>query len=354
MQTYTPERTWHQAFCELPFTKLIVNAWGDVCMCCHHPGNYQLGNIRNYKDLIDIWNLPVAKEIREVTLQGRFHQHCAAAPDCPIQFREKTPYNFLAYKDFKHPTHLEVDLPDKHCNIGGEDPTTGTPACIMCIRRHRFPKDQEDITDMICEKSKSLMPYLTKFSVLGVAEPFWKDALFNIFEKVNFSRYKENIEFDTNHNVTCFGDKTQNRFLKEVQYSSLQFSIDAATPETYKKIRVLDAYDLIISNLKLWMTKRTFPHHKVTIWNNINMLNVYEMTRMVEVASELRVDRILMLPTHSQNGKINIGNLMLGPNNYHIFKNESDKAAARARELGIVLELPVPFDAPKNLVQLGV
>src|SRR3989304_2266085 len=99
MFNYKPETLRYHAFCDLPFTKIIVNAWGDVTMCCHHPGEYQLGNIKNFKNIIEIWDSPIAKEIRKTTLEGKFHKYCAAAPDCPLRFRDKQPVPLIAYKD---------------------------------------------------------------------------------------------------------------------------------------------------------------------------------------------------------------------------------------------------------------
>lgn len=353
MFNYKPELVQYNAFCDLPLTKLIINAWGDVSMCCHHPGSAQIGNIKNVKDILEIWNSPIAKEVRRVTLTGTFHKHCAMARDCPLQHRDKIPYPIVAYKDFAHPTHIEIDLPDRHCNIGGETPNEQNPACIMCIRSFKDPTNQPDITDMICEKSKSLIPFLTKFSVLGVAEPFWKGAVFDIFKKVDFHKYNDNISFETNHNVTCFGERTQHRFLDEVKHSILQFSLDAGSAETYKKIRRLDAYDLVIKNLTLWMKNRTFPNHKVVIWNNINMFNVHEMTEMVETAARLNVDKIIMLPTHSQNGVVNLGDLTLNRKNAGIFQANAEKAMLRSQKLGVLLEYPAPFNIPTPpLVQI--
>lgn len=351
MFDYFPSLKEYSSFCHLPLSKLIVNAWGDVSMCCHHPGEYQLGNIKNVQDIMEIWDNDLAKSVRKIHSTGKMHFHCESSPNCPYKTKKPTYYNFHTHKDFKYPTHLEIDLPDKHCNIGGEDPTKGNPACIMCSRRWTFPKNQVDITDEICQKSKSIIPYLSTFTVLGVAEPFWKNAVFDIFKKIEFSKHKNHICFQTNHNVTCFGEKTQKRFLNEVNSSILQFSIDAACAETYQKIRVLNAYDLVISNIKKWMKNKT-DNHKVSIWNNINILNVSEMTAMVEVAADIKVDSMIMLPTHSINGRMQLEALLLNKSNESLFVENSDKAMERAKELGVNLHYPASW-AASELVQLS-
>lgn len=306
-------------------------------MCCHI-GSEHLGNIRN-ADLLEVWRSTKAQSIREATSEGFLAKPCKNAPNCPFHLRDKIPFEFDV--NSQYPLSLEIDLPAKHCNIGGETPTYDT-ACFMCIRAHSMPWNQEDITELICDKVRPLIPHLNKFCVLGVAEPFWKDAVFNIFEKVGFAPYKDKILFETNHNVTCFGKKTQDRFLDEVHHSNLQFSLDAATPKTYKKIRRLDAYNLCIKNLRRWMKVKN-ENHKVTIWNNINMLNVKEMTKMVETAIDLGVEAIYMLPTHNQNKKVFIGKLILSEDNLELFKKESVKAMHIAKLHGLDLRYIVPF-----------
>jgi MoaA/NifB/PqqE/SkfB family radical SAM enzyme len=344
-----PIETSITAFCPLPFTKLLVNAWGDVTMCCHI-GSENLGNIMRH-DIMSMWKSDKAKEIRQAILNGKLGRACNAAPNCPFHLRDKIPFSFETNSEY--PLSLEIDLPDKHCNIGGENPTKET-ACIMCVRSHSFPKNQPDLRKIICRKVRPLMPHLKKLCVLGVAEPFWKDAVFDIFQRVGFEKYKENILFETNHNVTCFGNRTQDRFQKEVVKSNLQFSLDAATPETYVKIRRLDAYDLCIKNLKRWISVKN-DNHKVTIWNNINMLNVHEMVPMVQTAIDLGVESIYMLPTHNQNNKVDLRDLTINEENVGIFEKHSCDAMHLARLNGMDLRLIVPFHiAPKtDLIQIA-
>lgn len=327
-------------FCSLPFTKLIINAWGDVVSCCHHSGNRQLGNIQK-DDLLEIWKSQELQDTRWHTENNILAPPCFNAPNCPFHLSNKNQFE-IEYSE-EYPAHIEIDLPDKHCNIGGLNPTPENPACIMCVRNHSFPYDQPDLTNLICEKVKPLIPYLKFFSVLGIAEPFWKGAVFDIFEKVGFSKHKHKITFDTNNNATCFGNSTQDRFLREVDKSKLFFSLDAASSDTYKKIRRIDGYDLCIKNIQRW-NKVKNPEHHVYIWNNINLLNVNEMTKMVQTALELDVEAIYMLPTQNQNNKVNLGDLIINQNNLSVFKENSEKAMEFAQKYGVNLIYTTPFD----------
>lgn len=348
-----PQEILHTTFCPLPYTKIILNAWGEVSMCCHQLT--QIGKLTPDSNVLDIWRNNLAKDIRSITSSGQLHPVCTSWNSCPFIVNEIKMYPMQMYAESLYPMYLEICLPDKHCNIGGESPSDDNPACIMC-RRNFTINEIEDITDLLCEKSIPLMPYLKYLSVLGIAEPFWKDAVFNIFEKVGFSKYKNHIRFVTNTNGTCLNERTTDKFFEQVEKSEISWSLDAATKETFQKIRRLDAFDLVVGNLKRWLKKRS-KNHEVVIYNNINLLNVHEMVKMVELAWQWGVDRMIMLPTYDQAGIIKLGELMLCEKNINIFKKWSEQAMNFAKQKNFKLTYTKPFDKippPMQLVQISI
>lgn len=335
----------HFTYCSLPYTKLILNSWGEVSMCCHQLT--QLGKLKEDTNLLDIWNSPLAKQIRATMDMGELHPVCTSWNSCPFIVKDRVMFPQGMYRNAAYPLYLEICLPDKHCNVGGETPDEKNPACIMCRRNFHIPS-QPDLTEFLCEKARPLMPYLKYLCVLGIAEPFWKDATFKIFEKLEFWRYKHQIEFTTNTNGICLNEKVANRFFEETTMSDLSWSLDSASPETHMKIRRLDAFDLVTTNLKRWLKLRDQhggkAKHKVCIYNNINMLNVHEMKKMVELAKEWGVDKMVMLPTYDQSGVVKLGELMLCEKNVKIFKKYSEEAMERAKEIGLPLVYSKRFD----------
>lgn len=343
-----------RTFCSLPHHKLILNSYGEVSMCCHQLT--QLGKLDHKTSLMDLWNCPLAKEIRETTKNGQLHSVCKSYNSCPYLTKEKSIFPVQAHKGEAYPMYLEICLPDKHCNVGGENPTDENPACIMCKRNFTKPH-QQDLTDMLCEKAKEVMPYLQTFCVLGIAEAFWKDAVFKIFEKVNFEEHKSHIQFYTNTNGICLNERTIERFFHATTYSCLAWSLDAATAITHRKIRRLDTFDLVVQNLKYYLELRknyggSF-NHKVSIYNNINLLNVHEMVGMVELAAEWGVDWVTMLPTYDQSNMTPLGEILLNTRNLPIFRDEAEKAMKRARKLKVDLRYQNRFDVlPPTLSEL--
>jgi len=345
---------FQHTFCSLPYTKMILNSWGEVSMCCHQLT--QLGKIEEDTNILDLWNSPLAKEIRETTTQGNLHKVCSSWNSCPYMVMEKKFGDVLTHKDSKYPTYLEICLPDQHCNVGGLKPTDKNPACIMCRRNFNTP-EQKDLTDLLCRKARVLMPYLRELCVLGIAEPFWKDAVFNIFELLEFEKYKNQIKFVTNTNGICLTEKVANKFFEKTNYSELSWSLDSATAITHEKIRRLDTFDLVVKNLRRWIElKRQFGqhHHQVVIYNNINLLNVHEMTMMVEMAAELQVDKMIMLPTYDQAGVVQLGELLLCQKNVHIFKKCSEMARERANQLNVNLHYSKSFELVPPPVSNGL
>ncbi len=322
-------------------------------MCCHQVT--QLGKLDDKTEIMDIWNSSLAKSIRKVTDAGHLHPVCSSWNSCPFMTRERVVAPIQMYRNAAYPVYLEICLPDKHCNVGGETPSDKNPACLMCRRNFHVP-DQPDLTEFLCEKAKPLMPFLKFLCVLGIAEPFWKDAVFKIFEKLEFHRYKSQIQFTTNTNGICLTEKISRRFFEEVSFSDISWSIDAATPKTHQVLRRLDTFDLVTTNLKRWVKMRDKfggkEAHKVVIYNNINMLNVQEMTQMVELASKWGVDKMVMLPTYDQSGVVQLGDLMMCEENAEVFAQAADAAMARAKQLGFDLLYTKSFHAPPP--QLGL
>ena len=328
--------TKQQAYCDLPFRKIIVIANGDVIMCCHQ--EQILGNLFQ-QSILELYHGQLAQEIRSQTAEGVIHPVCSQRGTCPF-INGKPEVGFVFDINKSRPLHLELCLPDTHCNIGGETPTKDRPACVMCPRNFIVNKSSVTI-DQICEKIACLMPTLQEITIMGTAEPFWKDELFRVFDLIEFDKHKHHIEFFTNTNGTCHTKRTTDRFFAEVVKSSVTFSIDAASTATYQRIRRLDCYDKLIGNIRYYISKRN-GNHKVNIMNNINILNVHEMTMMVECAADLGVDFLIMLPTNHIRG-FNLSHILLNESNQEVFKKESERARERAEQLGVNMQYQSSF-----------
>lgn len=334
-----------QVFCDLPYTKVILTSFGEVSMCCHQA--IQIGKLTKEVGVLDIWDSPLAKEIRSESDKNQLHRICKSGNSCPFLTRERVMRPRSVYRSCAYPLYLEICLPDKHCNVGGEEPNAEHPACMMCKRNFEAPR-QPDLTDFLCEKAKPLMPYLRYLCVMGIAEPFWKDATFHVLDKLDFHIYKDRIEYTTNTNGILLNERTAKRFFEMVAMSDISWSLDAASRHVHQTLRRLDTFDLVVENLRRWIQLREHyggrEKHKVSIYNNINLLNVHEMSAMVDQAKDIGVDQLIMLPTYDQSGIVKLGELMLCDKNVKIFKKASEQAMSRATEIGLSLVYSKSFD----------
>jgi MoaA/NifB/PqqE/SkfB family radical SAM enzyme len=218
-----------------------------------------------------------------------------------------------------------LDLPKQHCNVGGENPTPEHPACLMCERSWAFKK-QEDRVDEICKilKDNLNIPRLKVIHIQGVAEPFWKDRIFDVLDAIGVTPY---TCVSTATNGTILNEEIIRRYF-EYPRSNTSFSVDAATPETYRKLRRLD-YNKVVENLMLFSEWRTPRTQGFFIHNNINLLNIEEVEGMVRLAASVKADFVDFDPTYELPG------LCVDENNFPLFKQAEERILRAAKEVGI-------------------
>ena len=309
------------AFCAYPFQRLKFSSDGYVTMCCFQTRKC-LGNILKQK-FEDIWFGSLAQEIRNETIQGRLHAKCQQ-PTCPFFHSHHLETETFVQKQY--PTQFEIDLPMQHCNVGGENPDEDNPACIMC-ERHRVFEKQEDKLDQICEKIKKYVRFLDAIHIQGVSEPFWKNRIFEIIEILDIKPYKNKLRISTTTNGTLLNSKCRARFLK-LPLSSLTWSIDASTPETFKSLRRWNSYSSVVNNLKNYAKERT-PEQHLRIHNNINLININDVEGMVELAAETKVDCLEFNATYS------VPQICVNKSNYKQFVDAQEKIIDLSNKLGV-------------------
>lgn len=295
-------------------------------MCCFQERKC-LGNILEHT-LEEIWNSPLAEEIRKVTMEGNLHRTCKIE-SCP--FFRKThlePTTKITHR--RMPVEFEIDIPTQHCNIGGEIPTKKNPACLMCERSLRDPKDfwQHDRLNEVCDRIKGHMGTARWLHVQGVAEPFWKGRIFEILERLAVAQHGERMWISTTTNGTLMTQRIRAQFLTYAK-STITWSMDAGSPEVYQTIRRVDMYDRIVENLRAYCQERDRCRQYVHIHNNINTINIQDVIRMVEVAADVGVDRLDFNPTYG------IPSICVSSENVHIFREAQEKIIERSRQLGV-------------------
>jgi hypothetical protein len=313
-----------------------IHCDGNVFMCCFQR-NYPLGNLLE-SSIEEIWFGPKADSVRSEVSKGLLPPVCLDG-GCPHLVRQRAVADEIPQTLL--PKILSIDLPNYHCNIGGNRPTAEHPACLMCERNlPNYKFHSENHLPRILPTLHGLLPSLTTLHIQGVAEAFWKDAIFEVLNQINFDDFKDQITVTTVTNGTVLREQKIDKFLDRCPRTYVSFSIDAATSETYKKIRRIDALNVVVKNLLYFSEcRKRFPNLGLRIQNNINLINVSEVKEMVQLAAQAQVDEIEFNPTGGHPVEI-----LPNEQNFQIFSDAQKIAELEAKRLGVKVVFLRPLD----------
>lgn len=227
------------------------------------------------------------------------------------------------------PKVIEVEVSSR-CNI--------TPACVMCdidLAGKAF-----DIPIETVRKISPLFAHATQVLLHGIGEPLMNRDLLSIIELVPD---RSHTGFNTNGLLLT---KAVSEKLVALGVGWLNISVDAATAETYRKIRRNDFARLVanISNLTQTRGGRKLPQ----IFMNMTLMkeNVAEAPAFVRLAARLGVDQVIFQqmnlqtairqPVESGGWKFDYSGQLL-QNHPELHRRAIDEAHAASRETGIPL-----------------
>lgn len=163
------------------------------------------------------------------------------------------------------------------------------PPCVICDRNLKSREKEKDLDDDILERVVSLIRRADKVYLHAGGEPL----LYPKFDKIlESARAPTKIIFNTN-GILLTREKAES-IVKSGVVNVISFSLDAASADTYKKIRG-GGFDTVISNIKgLQECKREmgreYPH--IIINMCVFKENFHEMAGMIELAEELKADKV--------------------------------------------------------------
>jgi hypothetical protein len=350
-----------ESFCDYPFVRCRLTSEGNMCFCCFmrsdplsNESEAYIGNVLN-STFDDVWFGPEAEKIRQDTLAGVLSKKCQC-PGCPYVCMN-TPYPVKNVIYGEYPSFLEIDLPNTHCNVGGLRPNVNTsPACIMCERSSPHFRPEQNHLFQVLDKIKHIVPCLSQIHIQGISEPFYQTRedgylLFDVLDALDFDAHAHKITISVTTNGTLFKKSVRSEYLKRIPHSITNFSIDAATPETFKKIRIFDCFDKVIENLCDFSEERDETQQFLRIHNNINIHNVDEVVGMVYVAHKAKVDCVEFNATNGFNKSI----LVQTENCGKFYKAQNDVISA-CKSLNVPYNFIRPLDLgmTEQLIQLTI
>lgn len=229
---------------------------------------------------------------------------------------------------------LEIELPNTHCNVGGPDPTTGQRACLTCPRNlDRFRPDEDRVHE-VCRAIRAQLDQVAVLRIGGHAEPFWEDRIFELLSE---------LELDPDHapkivtitNGTLLNEERATRWFDSVGHSQVSFSVDAASPHTYFRLRRIAEFERVVRNVDEYCRRRDPERHVAAIRNQINLLNIDEIESMVRMTQDHFLHYLTLTPTKPY--KKSLREICLNPANRVQFVDARQRAESVAASLGVNL-----------------
>ena len=171
------------------------------------------------------------------------------------------------------PAHIQVEITNA-CNL----------RCQSCHRDLLYPKT----TTMTFKQFKKIFDEIkpVKINVSGLGEPFLNPDIFKIIRYAKAHGALVNCAT----NLTLVGNKIDEIINSGID--QLKVSVDAATSETFLKIRGFDLYDILVDNIKKInkMKKKQGVSHPVVRFNYaLQYDNIDELLLTIELAKELDI-----------------------------------------------------------------
>ena len=238
------------------------------------------------------------------------------------------------------PSILELET-TTICNVN--------PPCVMCYTRLFHTRGEKENLNLNETAFKNLIPYLNKFKTIslhGIGEPLIGKKLFRILENIDTN--KTLVQF--NSNGLLMNKKTARKLI-EKKLKLIDFSLDAATRETYQKIRRSN-FELAIKNIRcLSDLKNELGTNYPIVKVNMTLMkeNLKESLQFLDLAKELRAEIVhygllnFCFPYEVKNGNFifNYKEQMIDYKSIE-FIELMDKVKAKAKRMGLqfLLELP--------------
>lgn len=275
--------------CTLPFDRFDIGPDGNVLVCCGHWLPTSIGSFMN-QSVDDVLNSPKAMDIRKSVTDGSYkycnHVDCGAMVRDDLTKVEAAPAvisKSISTGDFRidHPTEVLFAF-DQTCNL----------SCPSCRTERITEKFSQSVAKAQAVEEK-FSPLLSKAKILHInpaGELFASKPSRKILEMINDETCPD-IRLAIISNGTLFSEQEWKKFPgihNKVQ--SIRVSIDAATKETFEKLRRLGKYDVFVENMKFLRHLRmtVVPELKFSFTYQID--NFREMPAFVDFCAEMHAD----------------------------------------------------------------
>jgi sulfatase maturation enzyme AslB (radical SAM superfamily) len=294
--------------CQIPWTTMGINSNGNVFICSSPSWIPKfVGNILETNDVYEILNSQIAQDIRQEIDHGRYfycnNKICSFFSRInPITY-SRDPNAKSAAEDFTPMPHVSKDnlkvysIPknlifdfDYTCNFK-------CPSCrteLINDNKHHIIRP---INNQIIDKIKHLVIDNIKSQPIEIrwcgGEPFISDVYLELFDYILASD-KTNIKhiIQTNGSYLKSKSKLLSKLLPVT--TELRISFDAATENTYQRVRVNGVWNNLLENVK-WVKKYVADNNLKTSVSAdfvVQLDNYHEIPAFVDLCKQLEIKNI--------------------------------------------------------------
>lgn len=284
--------------CLRPWTSFEIDdgrdCWGRAQPCCWTPRHMSAGATGSFNE---IWNGRAYVEFRKHMLEGDLEGYCPN--DCPNlmssskdrslylrqMLRNPKPNHILNMLEIlrgatvlhSKPVYVKV-TPNLDCNL----------RCIMCYQSHGT---KQGLPDQTVESILDILPQAQLLRVQG-GEVFASDAGLGFLERVAALEQSPDVGIVTN------GTFPNGRGWDVLDRLSLRWvivSVDAASPQVYREIRIGGDWHAVIANVERLCAQRHAPSRGFEVYLSCTLmtLNYDQLRPLLELAHKLGADVVL-------------------------------------------------------------
>jgi len=162
--------------------------------------------------------------------------------------------------------------------------------CQTCIRTFQSLEPPADLTLAQVKAIAEQFPVLERVVLHGIGEPLLNTE---IFEIVAYLKSRAPTVLFNSDAISLTA--TRARRLIESGLDEYRVSLDAATRETYRRLRGVDQFDRVVANVRRLVELerergRSVP--RVSLWFTASRANLDELPAFVQLAADLGVDEV--------------------------------------------------------------
>jgi MoaA/NifB/PqqE/SkfB family radical SAM enzyme len=171
--------------------------------------------------------------------------------------------------------------------------------CVQCPRENpNGTLVETELDAAIFDKFEPYIPYLTLLQLHGLGEPMLADLFWQI---ISHEGTKDVSIVEVNSNGTLLTERNIERLLTS-GLKMVNFSLDAATASTYKKIRAGNFEKVIKGIRRLVERRKQYPDTGLRMCMNMTLMveNITELPAFIELAHDIGVDDVEVWPLNAR------------------------------------------------------